>query len=143
MTQHMPTDTRVPLIGPRNRYLLVSHTPMWLYHKLAAGAALTGVAPETTITDATHTDPTISAGMGAFTDLTKGGYFDHFHHPIIVEAVDNPQAATITVVNNILNTNRAAPAAPFMVGACEVLKAVTATTGAQVGFLVREAIPAR
>jgi hypothetical protein len=140
-------DSRIPLIGPRKRYLLVNLTPAWCYHQMDTGVAMTGVAPQTATTDEKNTDPEVSGGVAIFADLTAGGLFTHLQErksPLVVEAVNNPQNATITIVDPVAGTSRAAPTSvPFFTGANEILKAATATTGATVGFLIRAFIPGR
>lgn len=140
-------ETRIPFLEPgRSRYLILNETPTWVYHRAAAGSALGGDAPETATKTTDKLDPTVTAGVARYEGLTKGGLFTlpyHYKKPMVVEAIDNPNTATITIVNPALGTSRAAPAVPFTVAAGEALKAVTMATGAVVGIYVREDVSTR
>lgn len=143
----MIDEARIPFLGNnRSRYKLLQETPAWVYHKAAAGQTLNGTTPTTATTDAEATDPTVSAGIASYENLVTGGLFTslyHYKQPMVVEALDNPNSATVTIENVPMGTNRAAPAAPFKMAAGEVLKAVSMTAGARFGALVRKDIPTR
>lgn len=140
-------ETRIPFLGNnRSRYLLLQETPAWVYHQAIAGQTLNGTAPTTATTDAEATDPEVTAGVATYKDLVTGGLFTSLYFykkPMVIEAMDNPNTATVTLENIALGTSRAAPTPPFKVAAGEVVKAVSMTTGARFGILVREDTPAR
>jgi hypothetical protein len=108
---------------------------------MATGISLDGTAPRTATTTEANTDPTVSAGVANFSNLTKGGLFTlvaNAKRPLVVEAIDNPGTATLTLVDRTTQTrSRAVPSVPFKVSPNEVFKAVGGAAGSYVGFLYR------
>lgn len=134
-------DNNVPFTGTRPRYSLVNTTATWCYHHMAAGSTLTGEAPRTAATNEQNTDPSVMGGKAEYKDLTKGGLFTmqaHAKRTLMVDAIDNPGSAVITLVDRSDHAHqRTAPAAPFKVSANEVIKATGGSAGGYVGVLYR------
>ena len=111
-------------------------------------ACFTKALPATATEDAETIEPTVKAGIARFSNLTVGGSFYWLavpKKPLVVEALDNPGNATITIKNLITETERAAPAeTPFKVASNEVILADQGTPGdCTLGVLIREDIPER
>lgn len=126
----------------RSYYNIVNNTPTWCYHRMAAGASLSGEAPRTAATTEAATDPTVKAGVATFSALTKGGLFTlvaNYKRPLIVEAVDNVGNATVTLVDRVTpSISRAMPSTvPFSISPNEVIKATGGASGGSIGFLYR------
>jgi hypothetical protein len=136
---------RVPLTGAVGKTRLLEEYSTWIYHKMAAGVSLDGLAPATATTTPANTEPVMTAGCATYEDLTHGGLIvmPGRSRPVEVKVVTNAAAATITVVDTVAGTTRALPTAPFTMGPGEVLMAVGGTAGSYVGFLVREELPWR
>lgn len=135
-------DNNVPFIGPRARYSLVNTTATWCYHHMATGCTLSGDAPETATTDAAHTDPYVVGGKAEYQDLTKGGLFtiqSNAKRILMIDAIDNPGSATITLVDRSNHAHsRAVPTTlPFKVSANEVIKVVGGVASGYIGILYR------
>jgi len=135
---------RVPLIGPRSRYDIISaRNSTWVYHRMKPGSTLGGAAPA----DPTHTaaefDPVVTAGRAEFGGLSAGGLFTllgNAKKPLILEAIDNTAGATISTVDKTGATIRATldPAkAPYHLSPAEYIKATGGSSGSYVGVLVR------
>ena len=126
----------------RSYYNIVSNSLTWCYHRMATGISLDGTAPRTATTNEAATDPTVSAGVANFSNLTKGGLFTlvaNAKMPLVVEAFANPGAATLTLVDRTdQSRSRSMPTtAPFKVAPNEIIKATGGATGSYVGFLYR------
>lgn len=135
-------DNNVPWIGPRARYPALPSTPTWIYHRMAS-AALGGETPvETGFTEAT-TDPTVSAGLIEFKNLTKGGLFTTLYHakrPFIIEASDLSSGVALTIVRpgNLTTPSRAFPSSyPVKIAAGEIVRASGNPMNGYAGILVR------
>lgn len=139
--------SRIPLIGPRARYRVLSAQASWVTHEMAGGSALSGEAPETASVSAENLDPTVTAGKAVWSDLTKGGLFTllgNHKRPLVVEAALVPGTATVKIINPQTSTERDMPGStPFKVAPGEYLKVSGGNNGDSVSFLVREDIPAR
>jgi len=123
-------------------YSIVHNTPTWCYQKMTLGASLDGGAPRTASTNEAATMPTVKGGRADYTALTKGGLFTlvaNARKALVVEAIDNPGTAVITLVDrNSPSSSRTAPATvPFVVSSSEVIKATGGAAGSYVGILYR------
>ncbi len=126
----------------RAYYNIVSNTATWCYHRMAGGSFLDGNPPRTDATAEAATEPTVKSGVATFSNLTKGGLFTlvaNAKRPLIVEAVDNPGSATVTLIdrNNPTIERDLPTAVPFHMAANEVFKATGGSDGGYVGFLYR------
>lgn len=134
-------DNNVPFLANRSRYQVVTTAPTWCYHKMAAGQALTGEAPQTATVVAANLDPVVISGRATYSSLIKGGLFTlqaNARKNLLVEALDNQAGAAVTIVARDGSTSRNAPSTyPFKVGASEVIKALGGTTGGYIGVLYR------
>jgi len=133
-------DNNVPFLANRSRYHVVTTTPTWCYHRMTAGLSLSGEAPRTTTVAEADLDPQVTAGKAEFLNLQKGGLFTlqaNAKRPLVIDALDNPGSATVTIVPTTGTGSRAAPAVPFKIGAGEMLKAVGGSTGGFIGVLYR------
>ena len=134
-------DNNVEFLPGRSRYSIVNTTATWCYHHMAPGATLNGAAPKTATKTPDQVDPTVKASMAEYKDLTEGGLFTiqaKARRPLVVDAVDNPAGATLTIVGVAHSHTRAAPSTvPFKVTSGECLKAVGGSAGSYVGILYR------
>lgn len=126
----------------KSYYNIVNNTPTWCYHRMAAGASLSGEAPRTATTNEANTDPSVKAGVATFGSLTKGGLFTlvaNYKKPLVVEAVSNAGNAAVTLVDRSTpSISRAMPTTlPFYIGPNEVIKATGGAAGGAIGFLYR------
>lgn len=133
-------DNNVPFLPGRSRFNLVNLTPTWCYHEMLAGATLQGVAPKKQTISAEETDPSVSAGLARYTNLTEGGLFvlqAQAKKALLVLAIDNPAGATVKILNGADPSKfRTAPATfPFRVGPGEVIQATGGSTGGKIGVL--------
>jgi hypothetical protein len=141
----MPVPSKhdnVTFLPGRSRYSILSLQPTWVYHRMAAGQTLNGGAPERAGEAASECDPTaVAAGVAAWDSLTKGGLFTqlgNYKTSMIVEAVDNPGSATLTLVDRAGGLIRNFPTTfPARITAGETIKAVGGSAGGKVGFMVR------
>jgi len=123
-------------------YSIVHNTATWCYHKMEPSSSLNGGAPRTATTVEAATFPTVKGGRADYSALTKGGLFTlvaNARKPLVVEAIDNPSTATITLIDrNTQSLSRTAPATtPFVVSANEVIKVSGGSAGSYVGVLYR------
>jgi hypothetical protein len=106
------------------------------------GSTLSGEAPRTATTVEAATFPAVKGGRADYLALTKGGLFTlvaNARKPLVIEAIDNPSTATITLIDrNTQSLSRTVPAAtPFVVSANEVIKVSGGSAGSYVGILYR------
>lgn len=135
-------DNNVPWIGPRARYTVLTSTPTWLYHRMAA-AALDGAAPLQAGKTADEVDPVTSGGFVEWTNLTAGGLFTALYKAkkaFILEAVDLSMGASLTIVRpgDLVTPSRTFPSTfPAKIAAGEIIKASGGSPGGYAGILVR------
>lgn len=136
---------RVPLIGPNVRYDLLHDSSTWIIQRFAAGAQATGVSPKVGAVEVGPT--TVKAGYASYDGLTQGGLFTlpgNYRKPTLVESLDNPAGATITILQTTSNHERPIPSTyPFKLAPGEFIKTTGGTAGSYVGILVKEAVAPR
>lgn len=139
--------SRIPNIGPRARYIYGREEPIWMYQIMDALICFTKERPEQAAVAADDLDPTVSPGRIEFNTLSKGGLFTHLAaegRPLVVEEIDNPGNADISVINVKTSAERTVTAAPFKVAAGECVAVNNGAAGScTIGLLVRHDIPAR
>ncbi len=135
---------RVPLIGPRSRYDIISaRNSTWIYHRMKPGSTLNGAAPADPTHAAAEFDPAVSAGRAEFAGLSAGGLFTLLGNAktgLIIDGVDNAAGATLSTVDKNGATVRVSldpSKLPLHVSPAEYLKATGGSAGSYVGFLVR------
>lgn len=135
-------DNNVPFLPGKSRYSLITTEPTWIYHSMATGQTLNGKAPRVVANPATpQADPSCRGGRADYSGLADGGLFTSISNrktPIIIEAIDNPGNATLTLVDAAGNAIRNFPTSfPCKISSFETMKAVGGGTAGKVGFLLR------
>lgn len=135
-------DNNVPWTGARPRFSIVNTKSTWCYHRMAGGSSLSGEAPRTASVDEATIDPVVKAGKAEYLLLTKGGLFtiqSNAKKPLVIEAVDNPGSATLTLIqrDDPLKSRTFPTTFPCKISAREVIKATGGTSGGYIGVLYR------
>jgi hypothetical protein len=134
-------DIEAPFRPGRAYYNVLTLEPTWVYHQMASGSTLDGTAPTTAALTADQCDPVVTGGSAVWSALTHGGLLTQLGNrkqPMIIDAIDNPGSATLTLVHRDGTLSRNMPTSfPIKTSAGETIKASGGASGGKIGVLVR------